>query len=101
MSFADSPSRLLVWNLERQLDGGWEITHILATGTAERGPTWLEEAPGVGLMEVARDGPGPDLLVLPDELPGGTYRITQGAEGDDEVRLEGPPFSLREPPIGG
>lgn len=96
VSFPAGTTRGTSWLLERQLgDGTWGVVNILLIGTEEREPSWAEPDDNAGLADIALDDPGPDNLILPDNVPPGTYRVAQYAEGDP-LRLESSPFTIRK-----
>ena len=84
--FPEETGRGIAYELDRQVDDGWETTHRMTAATADGGGvprTVPVGTAGYGYPDIGVGGPGPDTVVLPDDLAPGDYRICTANAGAD------------------
>lgn len=75
--FPAETMRGVAFYLDERVDGDWEREYTLSavSGDSPAEPTWAPRDEELAWDDVGINGPGPDEVVLPPDLNGGTYRI--------------------------
>lgn len=84
MRFPEESGRGVAFQLDQQIGGEW-FTRYWLTSDGNGGrpisvPVYTE---GYGVPDVGVGGPGPDHIVLPDDVVAGSYRICTANAGDE------------------
>lgn len=75
LRFPGNDLRGLYFRLEQRVGNDWEMTHFLISHLDRAGPTAASVDQAIMLADVGVGGPGPDVVVLPEEMPTGEWRI--------------------------
>lgn len=89
LSFPDETFRGVAFQLDRETGDGWEpIAWMTSSANGGDPMTVPVGSDGYGVDDVGIGGPGPDVVVLPDDLDPGPYRICTANRGDPEICAE-------------
>lgn len=75
LRFPSADTRGVFFTLERQVGGSWQQTHFLISDQGQLQPSAKPVDEEILITLMAVGGPGPDLVVLPNHLDPGTWRI--------------------------
>ncbi|MFN2344419.1 MAG: hypothetical protein ABR616_01720 [Dermatophilaceae bacterium] len=79
LSFPEETGRGLGFVLEEEVDGGWALRYFLTSAVSDGGPnepSWVPAEDGeAGWDDVGINGPGPDVIEIPDTATAGAYRV--------------------------
>ena len=80
--FPDETIHGIAFRLDRADGDGWDP--VAGMNSDADGATYQQTGDvGLGHIDIAVGGPGPDRVVLPDDLEAGAYRICTANAGDD------------------
>lgn len=84
LSFPQGTSRGVAFTLEEAARGGWAWTHVLTSGVdgySDGKPSWVARGTPYGWEDIGVNGSGPDLILLPEGIDPGAYRICTANAG--------------------
>lgn len=89
LRFPQETSRGIAFQLDRRTADGWETTHWMSSDAngEQYQDTVAAGTEGYGVIDVGVGGPGPDGVVLPDDVEPGEYRICTANAGDEFCAL--------------
>lgn len=84
LMFPESTMRGVHFVLERRAGDSWNLVYHLISDANDGQPSaFRPNAEGMGIPDVGIGGPGPDRVLIPEDVDSGAYRVCTGNAGQN------------------